>query len=35
MDLMKSTQSEDLPKNILGNLTISPQMGGFHDELDE
>ena len=32
---MKSTQSEDLPKDLQGNLRISPQMGGFHDELDE
>ena len=35
MDLMKSTQSEDLPKDLLRNPRISPQMGGFHDELDE
>ena len=32
---MKSTQSEDLPKDLQGNLRISPQTGGFHDELDE
>ena len=32
---MKSTQSEDLSKDLLGNLRISPQTGGFHDELDE
>ena len=25
MDLVKSTQSEDLPKDLLGNLWISPQ----------
>ena len=25
MDLMKSTQSEDLPKDLLENLRISPQ----------
>ena len=35
MDLMKSMQSEDLPKDLLGNLRISPQTGGFHDEIDE
>ena len=36
MDLMKSAQSEDLSKDLLGNLRISPQSHeGFHDELDE
>ena len=35
MDLMNSMQSEDLPKDLLGNLRILPKMGGFHDELDE
>ena len=35
MDLMKSMQSEDLPKDLLGNLMISSQTGGFHDEIDE
>ena len=25
MDLVKSAQSEDLPKDLLGNLRISPQ----------
>ena len=35
MDLMKSAQSEDLPKDLLGNPRISSQTGGFHDELDE
>ena len=35
MDLMKSTQSEDLSKDFPGNPWISPQMGGFHDELNE
>ena len=25
MDLVKSTQSEDLPKDLQGNLRISPQ----------
>ena len=25
MDLMKSAQSEDLPKDLLGNLRIAPQ----------
>ena len=32
---MKSTQSEDLPKDLPGNPRIEPQMGGFHDEIDE
>ena len=32
---MKSTQSEDLPKDLPGNLRIAPQTGGFHDEIDE
>ena len=32
---MKSTQSEDLPKDLLGNLRISPQTRGFHDKIDE
>ena len=31
---MKSTQSEDLPKDLLGNPRISPQTGGFHDEMN-
>ena len=31
---MKSAQSEDLPKDLLGNLRISPQTGGFHDEIE-
>ena len=35
MDLVKSMQSEDLPKDLPGNLRIAPQMGGFHDEMDE
>ena len=35
MDLKKSTQSEDLPKDLLENPRISPQTGGFHDERDE
>ena len=35
MDLVKSTQSEDLPKDLLGNLRISPQKcEGFHDEMN-
>ena len=33
MDLMKSAQSEDLPKDLQGNTRISPQMWGFHDEI--
>ena len=32
---MKSVQSEDLPKDLQGNLRIAPQMWGFHDEIDE
>ena len=32
---MKSTQSEDLPKDLLGNPRISPQMLGFHDEMNQ
>ena len=32
---MKSVQSEDLPKDLLGNPRIAPQMWGFHDEVDE
>ena len=35
MDLMKSAQSEDLSKDLQGNLRISSQTGGFHDEIDE
>ena len=35
MDLMKSMQSEDLSKDLLGNPRIAPQMWGFHDEMDE
>ena len=36
MDLVKSTQSEDLPKDLLRNPRISPKKHeGFHDELDE
>ena len=34
MDLMKFMQSEDLPKNLPGNLRIAPQTGGFHDEIE-
>ena len=30
---MKSMQSEDLPKDLLGNLWISPQTWGFYDEI--
>ena len=34
MDLVKSTQSENLPKDLPGNLWISPQKcEGFHDEI--
>ena len=34
MDLVKSTQYEDLPKDLLGNPRISPQKHeGFHDEM--
>ena len=32
---MKSMKSEDLPKDLQGNLRISPQTQGFHDEIDE
>ena len=32
---MKSMKSEDLPKDLQGNLRIAPQMQGFHDEIDE
>ena len=33
---MKSTKSEDLPKDLPGNLRISPQKrGGFHDKCGE
>ena len=32
---MKSMQSEDLPKDLQGNLRIAPQTQGFHDEIDE
>ena len=33
---MKSTKSEDLPKDLPGNPRISPQKrGGFHDKCDE
>ena len=32
---MKSMKSEDLSKDLQVNLRISPQMQGFHDELDE
>ena len=32
---MKSTKSEDLSKDLQVNPRISPQMWGFHDELDE
>ena len=35
MDLVKSMQSEDLSKDLQGNPRISPQMWGFHDEMDE
>ena len=35
MDLMKSMQSEDLPKDLLENPWISPQTWGFHDEMNE
>ena len=31
---MKSAQSEDLPKDLLGNPRISPQTWGFHDEIE-
>ena len=34
MDLVNSTQSEDLSKDLLGNLRIPPKTWGFH-ELDE
>ena len=35
MDLVKSAQSEDLPKDLLRNLRISPQnREGFHDEMN-
>ena len=32
---MKSMKSEDLPKDLQGNLRIAPQTQGFHDEMDE
>ena len=31
---MKSMKSEDLSKDLPGNLRIAPQTPGFHDELD-
>ena len=35
MDLVKSAQSEDLPKDLPGNLRISPQnCKGFHDKMN-
>ena len=34
MDLW-NLKSEDLSKDLQVNLRISPQMQGFHDELDE
>ena len=35
MDLVKSTQSEDLPKDLLRNPRISPQnCEGFHDKMN-
>ena len=35
MDLMKSAQSEDLSKDLLGNPRIAPQAWGFNGEMDE
>ena len=36
MDLVKSAQSEDLPKDLQGNPRIAPQnLQGFHDEMDQ
>ena len=32
---MKSMKSKDLSKDLPGNLWISPQTQGFHDETDE
>ena len=34
MDLVTSMQSEGLPKDLQGNLRISPQTWGFHDEMN-
>ena len=34
MDLVKSMQSEDLPKDLQRNPRISPQTWVFHDEMN-